>query len=524
MLIISLYGCGGGGGGGGAVVSGTPTPVSPVIFSDSFSDGAGWSTRWTIMNDTADPANWNVSSGVLVQQNEVIGFNRVSGFDESYHEGTYALLVDPAVTGVSNYRFSVDIKPLQDPSGNSQGNDVGIIFGYQSDSRYYRVTMSARYGFTRFEKRTGRSFETLAVNARGYVDDQPMTMAAEINGNAIVVWINGEPIFAEVDPAIYAGTVALYGQDRAQFDNVLITENPVATTVAISTPLAYSVTPSIPSGKPVQLTVTAVVLNLPAGGSVAFSLDGGSEIPIAGSGNVYTRVFPKAEVDVGNHDIAAVVRDAGGTEVASDINSMVGTGGDYYVSAGDSITNGVGDKNPVNNDSADGRIVAIQGFQAVLNNRMTVKTGLPQIVFNEGIGGDKASELESKIPSILERHPGANKVLLMIGTNDSNAMVAPVDYRASVAAAAGTINGDGKLVWLAETLPTNVDVARNTLIQQYNSEIRGIANPGGDDIFLGPDFYAVFDGQPSLYEDELHPNDAGYVEMAQQWRNVLPTP
>ena len=392
--------------------------VTRVIFSDSFGDGAGWSSRWTVNNDTADPDNWDVTSGYLLQQSEV------SDLQDSYQTGTYALLEDPAITGISNYRFSVDITPLTDPPSNSQGNDVGIMFGYQSANNYYRVSMSARYGFTRFEKRVGSSFETLAVNARGYVDNQPMTMAAEVNGNTIVVWIDGDPVFADVDPAISSGTVALYCQDRARFDNVLITENPVAPTVAISSPLAYSVTP----GNLVNLTVTAVVLNTPAGGSVAFSLDGGSEIPVAGSGNLYSLVFPG--VANGNHDVAAIVRTAEGTEVASDTNSMVGTGGDYYVTVGDSITNGVGDFNPANNDSADGRIVAIQSYQARLSDRLTTTTGRPQIVFNEGIGGDKPADLQARIDSILERHPGANKVLMMIGTNGSqNTILDPDDYK-----------------------------------------------------------------------------------------------
>ena len=98
---------------------------------------------------------------------------------------------------------------------------------------------------------------------------------------------------------------------------------------------------------------------------------------------------------------------------------MVGTGGDYYVTVGNSITNGVGDLIPGNNDSDDGRIVAIQGYQARLSNLLTTKTGRPQIVFNEGIPGDTASDLNGRIDSILDRHPGANKVLMMIGTNDS---------------------------------------------------------------------------------------------------------
>ena len=169
--------------------------------------------------------------------------------------------------------------------------------------------MNARYGFTRFEKRAGGTFQTLAVNARGYVDGQPMTMTAEVNGDAIIVWIDGEPVFAAVDPAILSGTVALYCQDRAKFDNVLITENPLQPMVAISSPL------------PIQLTRDrhsfrqAVVLNMPTGGNVVFSLDGGSETDASVSGNFYSAQF--FQCADGEHEIVAILKDADGLEVSS---------------------------------------------------------------------------------------------------------------------------------------------------------------------------------------------------------------
>ena len=56
--------------------------------------------------------------------------------------------------------------------------------------------MNANYGFTRLEKRKNGKFETLAVNARGYVDNQPMTMTVEANGNMLIVMIDGDPVFA----------------------------------------------------------------------------------------------------------------------------------------------------------------------------------------------------------------------------------------------------------------------------------------------------------------------------------------
>ena len=283
LMTMALSGCGGGGGGGSVSTPVYPPPAT--IFSDSFADGTNWSSRWTPENDTGGVESWNVVAGVLLQSTtlEVGAFEATFLGTTSYHLGTYARLVDPALNGISNYRFSVGITPLTNVPPDREGNDVGIMFRYQNPFSYYRVSMNARYGFTRFEKRVGNTFETLAVNAIGYDDGLPITMTAEVNGNTIIVWIDGEPVFAVVDSSIPSGTVALYCQDRAQFDNVLITENPTAPVVAISSPLAYSIDTDN------SFTAQAVVLNMPAGGRVAFSLDGGSEITGAGVGQ---RLFP----------------------------------------------------------------------------------------------------------------------------------------------------------------------------------------------------------------------------------------
>ena len=521
FMVSTLTGCGGGGGGGNAVI--TPTyPPAAVIFSDSFADYSNWNN----VDNTSNGDSWVVNNGMLYQTEDLESPTLSGTFlgATSYHLGTYAHLVSPAMSGISDYRFSVDITPLTNDIGKSQGNDVGIMFGYQNDSNYYRVSMNARYGFTRFEKRVGNTFQTFAVNARGYVDNQPMTMAAEINGSSIIVWIDGDPVFAVVDSSILSGTVALYCQDKARFDNVLITENPTAPVVAISSPLAYSIDTDN------SFTARAVVLNMPTGGSVAFSLDGGSESPVSGSGNIYSDAF--SSVFNGNHDVAAVVRYDNGTEASSDTNSMVGTGGDYYVTVGNSITNGVGDLIPGNNDSDDGRIVAIQGYQAILSNLLTTETGRPQIVFNEGINGDTASALNGRLDSILDRHPAANKVLLMIGTNDSNNQnnVDPDDFKADVETIAIVIEGRGKEAWLAKTIPTYVigtipssnpilDATRNARIEAYNDRIQQIVD--ADDALPGPNFYTIFNS-PTLYNDYLHPNDGGYQLMADRWRIPLP--
>jgi lysophospholipase L1-like esterase len=485
-----------------------------IIFSDSFEDAS----NWNFVDDTGDGFDW-VANGELRQQASALAFQK------SYQLGTFAWLSSALIGGTSSYRFSVDVTPLPNNIPNeTEGNDVGIMLRYLDKLNYYRLSMNARSGYTRLEKRVNGDFSTLAVNAIGYVDGQAMNISAEVNGNKIIVWIDGDPVFATVDASISTGTVALYCQDKVKFDNVLITENPLQPVVAISSPLAYSVALTTDDNN--NLTVNAVALNEPVGGNVTFSLDGGSEVTGIPTVNGFTQTF--FGLSPGEHDLTAVIRYADGAEANADINSTVGTGGSYYIAIGDSITRGFRDNDSSNNDSADGRIVSNQGFQAPLADSRTVTTNRPQIVFNEGIGGLRAETLLDRLDSILLRHPKANRVLMMIGTNDSGIGVSSTAFRDDVTLIANRIAVlFGKKVWIAEIMPVIGDTSRNGLIEDYNAEIQRITNPGGPR-FLGPDFYDGnlygFEGRPSLYADTLHPNDSGYQVMANGWNAALPLP
>jgi lysophospholipase L1-like esterase len=227
----------------------------------------------------------------------------------------------------------------------------------------------------------------------------------------------------------------------------------------------------------------------------------------------------------------AVLKDADGNEVSGDLNSTVGTGGSYYVTVGDSITNGTGDDDDTNNETLDGRIIARQGFQAPLADLLTAAaTGRPQIVFNEGIGSETAALLLLRIDSILERHPKATGFLLMIGTNDSFSVSAD-SYKTSVEETASKIDITGKTVWLAQVMPRYEDdidwilhEPMNSLIRAYNTSLREIAlSSSTDRTRLGPNFYQDFlvYSPAEVYADRVHPSDAGYQLMAEKWLETL---
>jgi lysophospholipase L1-like esterase len=256
---------------------------------------------------------------------------------------------------------------------------------------------------------------------------------------------------------------------------------------------------------------------------VEFRLDGAFSILDASS--PFSAQF--TNVESGEHSIEAVLYE-NTVAVSSDYREQVGARGDYYISIGDSITNGIGDFYALDNISSDLRIISTQGFQASLNNLLTEEMSYPHIIFNEGIGGDRSHQAANlRIPSILDRHTEFNKALVLLGTNDSSGLL-PVTsnaFRTNMQSLIDRIPS-GKQIWVGlvppifRTLDPTTD-PRNELIQDYNQIIRNELTG----ILIGPDFYHFFLGsginRSSLFSDALHPNALGYRVMATLWKNVL---
>ena len=507
--------------------------VTHELFSeDSFTDLSSW-TFYDETSKAENSSSWDEDDNQLRYKSYVGDdyYQTTSNTATTYKIGSYALLKSSALSDtLTSYRFSVDITPLANNSSDfSEGNDLGIIFGYVDTDNYYRVAMNARFGYTRFEKRTDTGeFKTLAVNAIGYKDDESTTinMTVEVNDGTIVVWIGDEdePVFATVDDTFPSTSqVALYCQDQAKFDNVMITENSQLPTVAIATPLAYSVTPNN------YIAVKTVVLNAPDDGYVMASIDGSSQVSVntPSSDGYYKTTF--SDLDAMDHSIIALLVDAEGNEVGSDTNSKVGTGGEYIITIGDSITNGVGDT-VAYSLSDNERIAAHQGYQIPLSNLLAENDSYPpQIIFNEGIPGDLAEDLVERIDSIVERHGEATKFLLMIGTNDSDSGVSASSYGVLVNEMATIIDDTNeKELLIADPLPTyddsgNSDGTRDDLIEEYIAQIDSIIR-NHDNTNSGPNFFnnSYFNNSwNTYYYDGLHPNDTGYDLMAEEWSNIL---
>lgn len=498
-------------------LSSTATVTAHVTFADDFSGGM---SNWTVINDNGAVSSWTVTGGMLRQQ------NAVSGLAQSYQKGAYAYFAPG--TSLTDYRFSVEALFL----GTRLANDIGIMFRYQNNNNYYRLSMNSRYGFTRLEKKVGGAFSTLAVNPRGYAAGQLLNFSVDVNGSSIQILINGDPVFAVNDTSLTSGSVALYTQDKASFDNVRIEGPATSPAVTLATPVAHTV------GTGNTIVATAVATNIPAGGAIEFTLDNTDSI--VDTTYPYTATF--TGVSQGNHSLAAIVRDTANIELVRDTNINVGAAGTYLIAIGDSIINGSGDNYALDNQSD--RIYGFQGIAAGLAGLLESSQARPVVVYNEGIGGDKSVDALSRVDSILSRHPGSHTAIVMLGTNDALAQTPSGSgctgancsgtFKGNMQSLIATLAGAGKTVYIARIPPVFGSSQSNS---PYADPTTGFLNTDFVDAYnaivtsqlsghqLGPDFYAYFLGNGqnrfSLFADIWHPNALGHTVMAALWHNAI---
>jgi len=317
--------------------------------------------------------------------------------------------------------------------------------------------------------------------------------------------------------------------------------NPWTSMAELNVLQSSCVTPSVrlvqPKSYYLQTSADLPVLTdtcLTDGLGVRFLVDGGTPV------DVYSAPFAVMYTGLSNteHVIDALVIDADGTPVTGiathDQAIQVGVG-DYYVAMGDSITRGTGDSVFWDDVSQDGRNTG-GGYTPILEDLLTAAKGYPQTVINEGIGGTTSADGAALIPQLLQKHPNAQRFLIMYGTNDSAIPISsglglqpddpsyPGTFKDNMQRIINAINNAGKVAILAKApvvLP--VDDARDVMIQTYNLVIDElVANPANQIPSFPPDFHGYFaTNYTTEYSDALHPNGLGYQSMATLWWQLL---
>jgi lysophospholipase L1-like esterase len=210
-----------------------------------------------------------------------------------------------------------------------------------------------------------------------------------------------------------------------------------------------------------------------------------------------------------------------GSEIAVPVTLAIGSNrANTYMGFGDSITAGDG--------SSDG-----SGYLSYLSANLSSFWGRASLV-NEGQTGTRSNTGAIRIGSSLVRVRPAYTIILY-GTNDWNDIECRDDrFPCYTVNSLLSIIQDVKSAQshpiLGTIIPVNPaftdrdSVARNDWVKRMNDLIRTMAKQQGVAV---ADQYAVFTSQSdlsSLYSDFLHPNDKGYVLMAQEFARAITRP
>ncbi len=502
--------------------------------ADDFNDGNA--NGWLVVDDSGTTSNWSVSGGKYRQNNFVGNFG--AALVNGYHLGTYSYLQSSA--GLSGYQFSVDVTPLA-----NTGEEVGVLFYYQNNNNYYRFVTSLSDGFSRLERRVGGTFRTLAQNARGYDPGTVLSIVVNIEGGVIQVSVNGQKLMSAYDTSLSSGAVGLYARDGVSFDNVAVVPATSAPTIALSKPTDLSVTPGS------SLSVEATVLNAPAGAAVAFDLDGNPSSCTTASQPSPGRFTASCSAAAGVHVLTAELRDQSSTLLDTDSHDSAASGGNVYVTIGDSNTWGEGDKYGGDGNTVGGWRKALHGYQTNLVDDLNAATPVINIAFNESVRGDTLnSVLTSRLSSYLERDAGANHAIVMLGTNDANGS-SPVasgincsgtacngTFKGRLASLVNSLNNAGMTPIVVQVPPRWADgiaapaysdplgqPVNSIVISEYNQVVRGEDSNPLSGYVVGPNLFQYYltstTNRFPLFYDALHLSGLAHEILAAQIRNVI---
>ena len=186
-----------------------------LLFSDDFSSAL----TWTIFDEGTNsaPSNWFVDSGVLRQASNIYGGS--TGAAGLPKPGTYVrpFAVDP---GWTDYTFSARMK-------STDNDGMGMMFRYQDDDNYYRLSMDSERGYRRLVKKVGGVFTLLFEDTFSFVLGQWIQVEVLALGDKIVIYIDGQLWNIAMDSSLPNGQIGLYswGNEGLSFDDVFVFED-----------------------------------------------------------------------------------------------------------------------------------------------------------------------------------------------------------------------------------------------------------------------------------------------------------
>ena len=315
--------------------------------------------------------------------------------------------------------------------------------------------------------------------------------------------------------------------------------------------------PYIQTSTTLNVTATADAASVPAGGGVKFVLNQG----LPGEQTLYDTVGPSSfstsfsGLAKGTYTLDTyIVNSSHVVQVGSGLHdNETGIGiGDIITDIGDSITAGypgtISNTPPITNwlQAAAGEVSTDNrnfgqhdpfdgsyrlGYLPELNNILTNYYGYPVFVMNEGWGGltsgtyDSLTQTDEWKTRQADLQP--NKWLIQLGVNDADFGVSESSYNASmqniVTNLKNNYSATSANIFVAKPLYIQNDPTSNSAEQTLSNDLDSLIST--NHLSAGPNFYDYYAPySSSLYADSIHPNPAGYSEMAKLFGLSITSP
>ncbi|MDX6641496.1 MAG: hypothetical protein QOF12_2507, partial [Solirubrobacteraceae bacterium] len=168
---------------------------------------------------------------------------------------------------------------------------------------------------------------------------------------------------------------------------------------------------------------------------------------------------------------------------------------------------------------------SLAGFDVDLSSLLTTDVGRPVFVLNWAVAGIRSDTYAPIMDSADFQAAMAaldpDRAVMMFGTNDAGANRSPQDVVSSeqlIVDRLGTLGLAPAQIWLSPP-PYLTLASYQADVTAYQQPIRDLASTDG--LHAGPDFYALFSGQPERLYDGVHPDAQGFSQMARMWSDAL---